>query len=78
MANTTANGEATGYSTGTVPPFVKIGDTVVNRNEVLTVIACTTDEGVDGIRIDFIQHGWTDISGVTVDGTLSLLNGDPF
>jgi hypothetical protein len=58
--------------------FVQIGDSLINRAEVRTAYPCEHPVRGQGVKIEFVQGGFRIITDVTIEGTLSKLNGAAF
>lgn len=62
----------------TPPKFVLLGKYLINAEQILHVQADNDGKSGVGISIEFIRKGTLFIPDVTIDGALSLLNGDAF
>jgi hypothetical protein len=63
------------------PIAVKIGEHLINREEFLYGYSDAVpgkDGPVEGVRVEFRRKGVLFLPGITLDGLLEALNGDPF
>jgi hypothetical protein len=65
----------------TTQRFALIGGRIINVSEVkwAGIPVEYQNDGTNRVQIEFISGGWCLLpEGVTAEGVLSLLNGDPF